>query len=415
MPHHLAQGTRGDSDTTLLRGRGEVLQHQQQYEREVALSEIEQSRKLLIDKLKEYKGKELEVIQEASTFVSETVEHNNDLLLPPYPSRPPYTMMHNSVGNGFIPNDPKLQSRKSLSEKEQNHVQDGMKNARKGLGYFVTTAAKTVLTVVGVVSIISLSGFGPNLGKIGRIPVVENGEVRCVVKERVEVPFSAIAAKPDINYGCANQINYGFVRIGSPWTSRAIFIFLISHRNLPPPINQPNRNFSTSSKSCDHLTSNMGESEGSICFTQEQEAFVVKSWQVMKKNSAELGLKFFLKIFEIAPSAQKLFSFLRDSQVPLEQNPKLKPHAINVFIMTCESAVQLRKAGKVTVKDSTLKRLGAVHFKTGVVNEHYEVTKFALLETIKEAVPEMWSPDMKNAWGVAYDQLVAAIKAEMKP
>ncbi|KAI9127858.1 hypothetical protein K1719_000851 [Acacia pycnantha] len=206
----------------------QVLQHQQQYEREVAISEIEQSRKLLIDKLKEYKGKELEVIQEASTFVSETVEHNNDLLLPPYPSRPPYTMMHNSVGNGFIPNDPKLQSRKSLSEKEQNHVQDGVKNARKGLGYFVTTAAKTALTVVGVVYIISLSGFGPNLGKIGtnfniqgllhrpesedersktrcppgRIPVVENGEVRCVVKERVEVPFSAIAAKPDINYGC---------------------------------------------------------------------------------------------------------------------------------------------------------------------------------------------------------------------
>lgn len=46
---------------------------------------------------------------------------------------------------------------------------------------------------------------------------------------------------------------------------------------------------------------------------------------------------------------------------------------------------------------------------------HVQVTKFALLETIKEAVPEMWSPEMKNAWGEAYDQLVAAIKLEMKP
>lgn len=27
----------------------------------------------------------------------------------------------------------------------------------------------------------------------------------------------------------------------------------------------------------------------------------------------------------------------------------------------------------------------------------------------------MWSPEMKNAWAEAYDQLVAAIKAEMKP
>ncbi|XP_062108414.1 non-symbiotic hemoglobin [Humulus lupulus] len=152
-----------------------------------------------------------------------------------------------------------------------------------------------------------------------------------------------------------------------------------------------------------------------VIFTEEQEALVVKSWAVMKKNSAELGLKFFLKIFEIAPSAKKLFSFLKDSPIPLEQNPKLKPHAMTVFVMTCESAVQLRKAGKVTVKEANLKRLGATHFKYGVVDEHFEVTKFALLETIKEAVPEMWSPEMKNAWGEAYDQLVAAIKTEMKP
>ncbi|XP_057965797.1 non-symbiotic hemoglobin 1 [Malania oleifera] len=150
-------------------------------------------------------------------------------------------------------------------------------------------------------------------------------------------------------------------------------------------------------------------------FTEEQEALVVKPWSSMKKNAADLGLKLFLRAFEIAPSAQKLFSFLRDSDVPLQQNPKLKSHAMSVFVMTCESAVQLRKAGKVTVRESSLKDLGATHFKYGVVDEHFEVIKYALLETIKEAVPEMWSPEMKDAWGTAYDQLAAAIKSEMKP
>lgn len=43
-----------------------------------------------------------------------------------------------------------------------------------------------------------------------------------------------------------------------------------------------------------------------------------------------------------------------------------------------------------------------------------QVTRYALLETIKGAVPEMWSEEMKNAWAEAYDQLVAAIKTEMK-
>ena len=42
---------------------------------------------------------------------------------------------------------------------------------------------------------------------------------------------------------------------------------------------------------------------------------------------------------------------------------------------TCESAVQLRKSGKVTVRESTLKKIGATHFKYSVVDEHYEVKK----------------------------------------
>ncbi|CAA0807577.1 Non-symbiotic hemoglobin 1 [Striga hermonthica] len=152
-----------------------------------------------------------------------------------------------------------------------------------------------------------------------------------------------------------------------------------------------------------------------ILFTEEQESLVVKSWNLMKKDSGEWALKLFLKIFEIAPSAQNLFSFLKDSKIPLMQNPKLKTHAKYVFVMTCEVAIQLRKEGKVVIRDSSLKRLGVVHAKTRVMDEHFEVAKYALLETIKEAVGEMWSPEMKDAWTVAYNHLVAAIKTEMKP
>ncbi|VFQ68346.1 unnamed protein product [Cuscuta campestris] len=139
----------------------------------------------------------------------------------------------------------------------------------------------------------------------------------------------------------------------------------------------------------------------------------------MKKDAGDLGLKLFLRIFEIAPSVKKLFSFLSGGsgdarEVPLSQNPKLKAHAKTVFVMTCQAAVELRKAGKAVVWESSLKKLGATHFKYGITDAHFEVTRYALLETIKEAVPgEMWSEDMKDAWGVAYDHLVAAIKSQM--
>ncbi|KAH9302768.1 hypothetical protein KI387_014351, partial [Taxus chinensis] len=107
-------------------------------------------------------------------------------------------------------------------------------------------------------------------------------------------------------------------------------------------------------------------------FPKKRVVLVKKSWNVMKKNAAELGLTFFLRIFEIAPSAKRLFSFLQDSDIPLEKNTKLKVHALTVFTMTCESAVQLGESGSITVPESTLKNLGTVHYTSGVVDEHYD-------------------------------------------
>ncbi|CAL9109699.1 unnamed protein product [Musa acuminata var. zebrina] len=53
------------------------------------------------------------------------------------------------------------------------------------------------------------------------------------------------------------------------------------------------------------------------------EALVLKSWSVMKKDAADVGLK----IFEVAPSTSRLFSLLRNTDVPLDKNAKLKSHA----------------------------------------------------------------------------------------
>jgi len=151
-----------------------------------------------------------------------------------------------------------------------------------------------------------------------------------------------------------------------------------------------------------------------MAFTEEQEALVKYSWNVMKTDAAELGFKFFSKILEIAPEAKGLFSFLRDSTVPLDQNTKLKSHALQVFKMTCESAVQLREKGKVTVKETTLTYLGSLHVKKGVITAHFEIVKQALLLTIEGAVADKWSPAMAAAWEEAYNHLADAIKAHMK-
>ncbi|GMI70605.1 PLASTID DIVISION2 [Hibiscus trionum] len=155
------------------------LQHQQSYEKEVALAEIDYSRRVVLEKLEEYKGK--------------------------------------------VSSDPTNEA-KNL---KQHDKQDKSKNSRKGFGHFISSAVKTVLPLVGVMYILSLSNFVPNIGKRnlvktfgmslqrateeknsndpcppGKVLVMEDGEARCLVKERIEVPFESIVAKPDVNYGC---------------------------------------------------------------------------------------------------------------------------------------------------------------------------------------------------------------------
>ncbi|KZV53386.1 non-symbiotic hemoglobin [Dorcoceras hygrometricum] len=400
----------------------QALQQQQWYEKEAALTEIEYCQKKLLKELKEYKGKELEVIHEAIAFASET-EDNNDLLLPPYPSRPSRSAVsdkdylpsfpstrkfsqNGAVDNGLIDRDQRQSgSRRTLKGLKQaqflqSHIMDICNINKIGCDNPITTLychnSKCFCIVMKCFQHLKVTSIFRNdssslifRGCSLNVLVLIHLQFLGIISSAS--PSSNFSRKKNLQLQSSNDLSW--LKMDGSWQRQ--YLYCRTPKN-----------------------SRCVEKKHGVevkAFTEEQEALVTKSWKVMKKDSGELGLKFFLKIFEIAPSAKKLFRFLKDSDVPLEQNPKLKPHAITVFVMTCEAAVQLRKAGKPVVKDSSLKDLGATHFTYGVVDEHFEVTKFALLETIKEAVPEMWSPEMRNAWAEAYDQLVDAIKAEMKP
>lgn len=208
----------------------QALQQQQWYEKEASLAEIDYSRKKLLQKLKAYKGEELEVIHEATAFASSTVEmDNNDLLLPPYPTRPTSSL---APDNGYL-------SHFSVTTKiPQNELPNGdpkgsvveskFKSSSKGLRRVIVAAAKTVFTFVGFIAVMHLSGFEPRFNRRGnefkaldmaqeqgnekktetmiecppgKVMVVENGVTRCLVKERVEIPFKSAVTLPDVSYG----------------------------------------------------------------------------------------------------------------------------------------------------------------------------------------------------------------------
>ncbi|KAK1402627.1 Plastid division protein PDV2 [Heracleum sosnowskyi] len=216
----------------------QALQQQQHYERETTLAEIDYSRQKLLKKLKDYRGEDLEVLREATAFASETVEDNNDLLLPPYPSRPSRSLVSENgflsrlpfastyPQNGLTNGDPSNEMGASLQDSERHKVQSKSKSPFR---LFINVATKTVLTLVSVAGFLSLAGFDPMLRKRdapqfkvsgifqrqgtegkrprvqcppGKVLVVEAGEARCLVKERVEVPFKSVDMTPNVNYGC---------------------------------------------------------------------------------------------------------------------------------------------------------------------------------------------------------------------
>ncbi|KAM7499751.1 hypothetical protein LguiA_024165 [Lonicera macranthoides] len=143
--------------------------NQQWYEKGAALAEIDNSRKKLLTKLKEYKGEDLEVIHEAIVFASETVDdNNNDLLLPSYPSRPSHSLpSDNGYPSHFASNHKLAQNglTNGDSRNERNQVGPGSRISLKRARNFISVVAKTVVTIVGVIFVLSMAGFEPRLRK----------------------------------------------------------------------------------------------------------------------------------------------------------------------------------------------------------------------------------------------------------
>ncbi|KAI4352653.1 hypothetical protein L6164_006884 [Bauhinia variegata] len=148
--------------------------------------------------------------------------------------------------------------------------------------------------------------------------------------------------------------------------------------------------------------------------TEEQEEMVRRSWETLRQDIPRHSTRFFTLIVEIAPAVKEMFSFLRDFDEVPQNNPDLRAHAVKVFKMTCESAIQLRENGQVKVADSKLRHLASIHLSKGVALLHFEVVKEALLRTIKEAMGERWCEEMNSAWATSFEQLAAAIKHQMK-
>ncbi|KAH7664969.1 hypothetical protein IHE45_13G001100 [Dioscorea alata] len=208
----------------------QALRQQQIYERETALAQIDSSCLALLNKLKEYRGEEeLELIHEVSIFAGGIFEHHDDLLLPPCPRHLPDSMLDGIYASHLLCRSKLLQTGLAVGHTDdtKNSIDESEKRQSNGIG-IVGFVTRSVIAIVGLVSILNLAGFKPchNIWERtvkalqqfkfsaavqwrrismkcppGKVLVIEDGKPRCMVKERVEIPFEVDLKTPNVTYG----------------------------------------------------------------------------------------------------------------------------------------------------------------------------------------------------------------------
>ncbi|KAI5015786.1 plastid division protein PDV2 [Hordeum vulgare subsp. vulgare] len=217
------------------------LQHQQRYERETILGQIDRSRTSLLSKLKEYKGEDCEAIHEAAAFAGEKIENDDGLILPPYSGHitnsfvlddlypANYVSKSKCLHNGLLSNGMTEDGiRKNVL---QNRIPStSSRNSSGGIRSLIGWMAKTAVMIVGAVSIMKAAGYEPTTGRSGiklhisglfakeatsakeQVPTLQcppgkvlmlggDGRAHCFVKERIEIPFGSSLDAPNASYG----------------------------------------------------------------------------------------------------------------------------------------------------------------------------------------------------------------------
>ena len=124
--------------------------------------------------------------------------------------------------------------------------------------------------------------------------------------------------------------------------------------------------------------------------TPEQITLVQQSFSKVAPISEQAAVLFYDRLFEIAPQVKTMFP---DDMT--EQRRKL-------MMMLAAVVKGLGNLEQILPAASALAKR---HVGYGAKAEHYPVVGAALLWTLERGLGEGWTPELAEAWGVAYDTL----------
>jgi hemoglobin-like flavoprotein len=131
--------------------------------------------------------------------------------------------------------------------------------------------------------------------------------------------------------------------------------------------------------------------------TPEQIRHIQKSWAAVVPIASTAADLFYERLFDLDPSLRALFP--ADLSV---QKKKLMDMLHQVVLGLDELPALL----------PSVRELGARHRKYGVAPQHYETVGSALLWTLRKGLGEAFTPEVEEAWTLAYGVLADAMQAK---
>lgn len=127
----------------------------------------------------------------------------------------------------------------------------------------------------------------------------------------------------------------------------------------------------------------------------QQVSLVQTSWQQVVPIAATAASLFYGRLFELDPELKHLFK----SDIT-EQGRKLTA-------MLGTVVAKLDSLGDIV---PAVQDLGRRHVAYGIEPQHYDTVGEALLWTLDKGLGEAFTPEVKEAWTVAYTTLAGAMK-----
>ncbi|QJR09859.1 Flavohemoprotein [Usitatibacter rugosus] len=129
--------------------------------------------------------------------------------------------------------------------------------------------------------------------------------------------------------------------------------------------------------------------------TPQQIALVQDSWKKIVPIRDMAALLFYARLFELDPSLRPHF------RKPLDQQGR------KLMGMLGTAVGCLGRMGEIT---ATAGDLGRRHAAYGVKDEHYDSVAEAFLWTLEQALDTDFTPELREAWTVAYTTLANVMK-----